>query len=374
MRNPFVYGKEVSGDNFCNRKSEIKELSRDIENSQNVIVFSQRRFGKTSLIKEVFKISGKKGICTIYADLYPVLCEEDFISIYAAAIAKALHGSLKKSFKGVGKFFRTLRPSFKVDSAGEVNYSFTVDKNDIHPSLEDVLESINRFADAKKKKIAVCFDEFQQIALFKTNKLEKILRSHFQQHKNISYIFMGSKKHIIRDIFNNPNRPFYRSGKSFPLEKIKQEELAAFITEKFNRTGKIISSKVINNLIETCETHPYYVQYACNILWERTIDRKEIKIEDLQESLEILLKRESSTYEAALDGLTVKQRQAITALSKALPCDKVFSGSFLRQCNLDSASSMQRILSSLIDKDLIDKTRSIYTIPDVFFKKWLSQL
>ena len=374
MRNPFVYGKEVSGDNFCNRKSEIKELSRDIENSQNVIVFSQRRFGKTSLIKEVFKISGKKGICTIYADLYPVLCEEDFISIYAAAIAKALHGSFKKSFKGVGKFFRTLRPSFKVDNAGEVSYSFIVDKNDIHPLLEDVLESINRFADAKKKKIAVCFDEFQQIALFKTNKLEKVLRSHFQQHKNISYIFMGSKKHIIRDIFNNPNRPFYRSGKSFPLEKIKQEELAAFITEKFNRTGKIISSKVINNLIETCETHPYYVQYACNILWERTVDRKEIKIKDLQESLEVLLKRESSTYEAALDGLTVKQRQAITALSKALPCDKVFSGSFLRQCNLDSASSMQRILSSLIDKDLIDKTRNIYTIPDVFFKKWLSQL
>lgn len=374
MKNPFVYGKEVSGDNFCNRKLEIKELGRDIENSQNVIVFSQRRFGKTSLIKEVFRASDKKGICTIYADLYPISCEEDFISIYAAAIAKALHGSLKKSFKDVGKFFRKLRPSFTVDKTGEINYSFTIDKSDVSPSLEDVLESVHRFADAKKKKIAVCFDEFQQIALFKTDKLEKTLRSHFQRHNNISYIFMGSKKHLIRDIFNNPNRPFYRSGKSFPLEKIEQKELAAFIAGKFKHTEKTISSELINNLIEICETHPYYVQYMCNILWESTADKKEATKRDLQESLEILLKRESSTYEAALDGLTLKQRQLLIALSKASSGDKVFSGEFLRRHNLDSASSIQRILTSLIDKDLIDKEKNSYAILDIFFKKWLSQL
>ena len=55
MKNPFIYGKEVSGANFCNRKKEIKELCCNAHNSQNVIIFSQRRFGKTSLIKEVMK-------------------------------------------------------------------------------------------------------------------------------------------------------------------------------------------------------------------------------------------------------------------------------------------------------------------------------
>ena len=60
MKNPFVYGKEVFGDNFCNRKSEINELCRDVVNSQNVIIFSQRRSGGTSLIKEVFRSCNKK--------------------------------------------------------------------------------------------------------------------------------------------------------------------------------------------------------------------------------------------------------------------------------------------------------------------------
>jgi len=79
MQNPFVYGKEVSRENFCNRLSEIKELLRDISNSQNVIIFSQRRFGKTSLIKRVFDDLDLSQIIPIYVDLYPVLSEEDFI-------------------------------------------------------------------------------------------------------------------------------------------------------------------------------------------------------------------------------------------------------------------------------------------------------
>lgn len=374
MENPFVYGKEVSRDNFCNRKAEIKELCRDAENSQNVIIFSQRRFGKTSLIKEVFRICNKKGIVTIYVDLYPALCEEDFISIYAKAIAETLHGPLKKRFKDVQKFFRSLRPSFKVDNAGEISYSFTIDKRDIQPSLQDAIESVQRYASAKNKRIAVCFDEFQQVALFKTDKLEKTFRSSFQKHKNISYIFMGSKKHLIQKIFNNPHRPFYRSGKSFPLSKIKQDELEKFIADKFQRTKRVITSELIKNLIEICETHPYYVQYLSHILWEKTADKKKITENDLKESLDLLLKRESSTYEAALDGLTLKQKQILIVLSKASSEDKIFSGEFLRHYNLDSASSVQRTLASLTDKDLIDKEKRSYTILDVFFKKWLSQL
>ena len=65
MKNPFVYGEEVSGKAFWNRTKEIKELIRDIQNGQNVIIFSARRYGKTSLIKTVIeKVSVRKGETT----------------------------------------------------------------------------------------------------------------------------------------------------------------------------------------------------------------------------------------------------------------------------------------------------------------------
>lgn len=88
----------------------------------------------------------------------------------------------------------------------------------------------------------------------------------------------------------------------------------------------------------------------------------------------VLLKRESSTYEAIWDLLTVKQKQVLMALANILPEEKIFSSEFLQKHNLGSASTLQRTLRSLIEKDLIDKEGGVYSIIDVFFKKWLSQL
>lgn len=374
MRNPFVYGKEVSGNNFCNRKKEILELCRDIENSQNVIIFSQRRYGKTSLIKKVFEIIKRKGIITIYVDLYPVLIEEDFISIYAKAVTDSILGKIKKNMKSVTKFFKTIRPKFTVAQNGEVSYSIDIEKKDILPSLEDVLESINRYVISKRKRAVVCFDEFQQISLFKTDKLEKTMRSLFQKHKDISYIFMGSKKHLISDIFNNPHRPFYRSGKSFPLGKIDKTELSKFIQEKFEFSDKHISDSLTSEIVDVCESHPYYLQYLCHIAWEKAMDKKKITREDFLKSLDLLLERESSTYEATWNFLTLNQKQVLMALSKTLPNDKLFSQEFLKKHNLGAASSLQRTLLSLVEKNLIDKEHDSYAIMDVFFKKWLSRI
>ncbi|MCK5534457.1 ATP-binding protein [bacterium] len=374
MKNPFVYGKEVSGDNFCNRKREKNELYRDIINGQNVIIFSQRRLGKTSLINEVFNKCRKKGIIPIYVDLYPMLSEEDFIRIYAKSIAEVVWGKIRKKLKEITQFFHKVRPTFTVNQTGEISYSFDVDRKAIIPSIEDVLDGVKRYADRKKKKVTVCFDEFQQIGQLKTDKLEKIMRSSFQKHNNIAYVFMGSKKHLITDMFNNPNRPFYRSTKSFPLEKINKCELSLFIQDRFQTTGKSISKDLIGEILDICELHPYYVQYFCHIIWERAIDRKIVKQEDLREGLKLLLKRESSTYEATWDLLTVKQKQVLVAISKVSPNDKLFSSEFLEKHNLGSASSVQRTVRSLINKDLIDKAGEMYMIIDIFFKKWILQL
>ena len=185
---------------------------------------------------------------------------------------------------------------------------------------------------------------------------------------------MGSKKHLIFDIFNNPSKPFYKSGKSFPLCKIKDEELLKFAQHKFKQSGKVISRELLSAVIKECETHPYYFQYLCHIIWERTIDRKNIKSQDLVESRDLLLERASSTYEACWDSLTIRQRQALMALAKTLADEQIYSHEYLQKHNLGSASTLQRTLQSLRDKDLVDKEKDEYSIIDVFFKKWIFAL
>ena len=371
MKNPFVYGKEVSKENFCNRENEIKEISRDIENSQNVLIFSQRRFGKTSLIKRVFEELDPKEVIIVYADLYPVITEEDFIRIYSKAISGVITRGMKAKISDLLSVFKRLRPVFSVDPSGQSSFSVDIQDSEIVPFTEDVLEGLNRYVKSKKKKAVVCFDEFQQIGQLKTDRLEKQMRSILQTHEEISYIFMGSKKHLIRDMFNSPNRPFYKSAKSFPLGKISNVELSKFIMGKFKRSGKKISESLIDKIIAECESHPYYVQYLCHTLWENALDKVDISQKDLHESVATMLMRESSTFEAIWDALTQKQKQLLIALSASEGHDKIFSADFLREYGLGSASTVQRTVSTLIDRDLVDKTNDIYSIMDMVFKRWV---
>jgi len=91
MENPFVYGKIVRGKYFADRKAEIAELINDITSDQNVIVFSPRRYGKTSLILEVLDRLKVEGLLNFYLDLFKVMSQETFIPAYAKEVAR-FHG------------------------------------------------------------------------------------------------------------------------------------------------------------------------------------------------------------------------------------------------------------------------------------------
>jgi len=61
MRNPFQYGGVVSGEAFCNREKELADLLRAMENSEKLFVFSERRYGKTSLVRAALGRLPKRG-------------------------------------------------------------------------------------------------------------------------------------------------------------------------------------------------------------------------------------------------------------------------------------------------------------------------
>jgi hypothetical protein len=257
---------------------------------------------------------------------------------------------------------------------GRPQIEFGVNRQaNVIPYLEDVLTAIKKYADGKKKRATVVLDEFQQITFFGDDKVEKQIRTEIQNHRNVSYIFMGSKKHLIHDMFGNPTRPLYKSVKHFPLGKIKEEELIKFIRNKFRNKKMQIPDKFLHNIVSISECHPYYTQYLCHILWELVSDKNKINEGSIRQSLELLIKRESSAYQNMWDMLTTKQRQVLSALAKMNQNDKIFSNEFLIRYNLGSLSSVQRSLSSLIEKDIVDKEEDKYSLIDIFFKKWIEK-
>ena len=150
--NPFYFGSEVYDNDFCNRTEDLNELQKDINSGLNVLLYAPRRFGKTSLIKEVLRRCKAKGVIVVYVDLYSVLTEEDFVHLYARAVSETIFGKVKKRLRDATMFFKRIRPSFSIDQTGQLSWSIDIKKEHILPSLEDVLESINRYIENKKKK------------------------------------------------------------------------------------------------------------------------------------------------------------------------------------------------------------------------------
>lgn len=338
-----------------------------------MLIYSPRRYGKTSLIKEVLRRAEQKGIFIIYVDLYPALNEEDFIRFFVNAISKEMKGSVENTFQKLKSLFKSFSPRMSIEfgSDGKPNFQVKLEKKDILPALEDVFEGLYKSIKAKKQQAVVVFDEFQQISLFETDQMEKQLRTHIQSHRQISYIFMGSKKHLIFDMFTNPNRPFYKSTKHFPMDKIQTQELAIFIKEKFKYAKKNISNNVIKSILDTTENQPYYTQFLCHILWDITADKNTVSIDDVKLGIETVLEQENAAFSNIWETLTIKQRQVIAALAESSLEDKLFSADFLRIHKIGSVSTMQKALENLVDKDLIDKEQNRYSIIDIFLKFWI---
>ena len=269
--NPFYYGRVVGAGAFCNRTREVAELERICKNSNGIFIYSERRLGKTSLISKVLEQLPEDEFVTIYVDLWPTYGENSFTLTVAKAIAEASGPSVEKMIDVSKSLFGRLLPTFGLDDHGKpvVTFGVAATKVDI-PALEEVLEAPARLANRLGKKGVVVFDEFQQIMQYEDDTVERRLRSIIQHHKNVAYIFSGSRKHLIQKLFADSSRPLYRAATHFPLEPIAQEHWIPFIAFRFNNASKFITKELIELICDKTEGHPFYTQHLCHLVWETT--------------------------------------------------------------------------------------------------------
>lgn len=373
MDNPFVYGKEVFGPAFTDRAEEFKELTRDLKHGQNVIIYSPRRYGKTSLIKKVLASLKKQGLITVYVDLYKATSKQKFIDIFAQAIGEQTAGSVRKGFEFVKSFLPRLLPKMVLRPSGlpEIEFEYNHRKS-VFPLLPDLLEAANKLAVKRKRKAVVAFDEFQEIAGFEDDEVEREMRSHFQAHRQVAYVFLGSKQHLMRQLFLNKNRPFYHSGKHFQLGKISKADFASFISNNFKAGGLAVGSQAVDFILSKTECHPYYTQLFCSSLWDYCFEnnKKSVAAEDLEKTLTNVLKREAHAYGEIWEGLKENARLLIETLAK-YDSAKVFSADFMVETHLGSPSSVQRAVKALEERGIIERQNGNYYLADVFFKRWL---
>ena len=371
-KNPFTFTQTVVDRAFCNRKKEQNDLLDFIENSQNVLLYSHRRFGKTSLIHQVFKNieHSKKNIGKMIIDLYGTLTEKDFIS----AVFKNLNQIESKTEKLInlfGNILKSLRVKYTFDPESNTQ-NFTVspdfDALDSELLLEGVMKTLGNYS--KKKKLVVVFDEFQEVSKYSGVEFEKRLRSIIQRHENICYIFSGSQSHILIQMFGSKGRAFYKQAQSYPLGKIGLSDYTAWIQNLFSEKDVLFPDEIIEEIVYRCEHHPMYIQQFLYFLWKR-IDGK-INVDIVDEIERELITFNRNEYIGLWDSLTQNQKKVLKLIAMKDGKD-LYNTQSLEKMALKNPSVIQRALKSLLGKELISKNDK-YHIQDVFFKRWINTI
>ncbi|MEW6184987.1 MAG: ATP-binding protein [Thermodesulfobacteriota bacterium] len=370
MKNPFTLGLAGKGD-FCDREKEMEDLLRHAKNGNKTVLFSPRRYGKSSLISMVLDKLSEEGFTTIYVDLFPITSEKDFISRLSEGILKGIGKGIDPRTVGEKVFhlFKRLIPSIEIKPEG---YSFSVKYDQTTDSrllLEDLLEGLYAYTKRKKIKTAIALDEFQEITeLPESKKIEGILRSHIQSHREIAYFFIGSRRRILNDMFLEKSRAFYKSAFSYILKEISRTDFVTFIIRKFRESGKVCDRESAEIIYDTVRGYPYYVQKLASITWDLT--SKKCNPETVFSGFKHLLQMEVIDFEGIWSGLTLVQRATIKAIAKE-PGSAVFSKDFLERYRL-SIGGTQKAVKILISRDLVEKdNEKKYRLTDPVMAKWL---
>ena len=371
MVNPFKYGREVSGRQFYDRQEAFDSLYAKLAGgSANVVMYAPRRYGKTSLVKKVLARFSEEGVPCIYFDMNRVETLERFCEAYASALYSLVGGA-----KGVAHAFADyllhLHPTFSFGGEFPVSVKFDYGEKMSSVSLADVLGMAEKIAiEHVHGPIIVAFDEFQEIrSLSPDLPLEGIFRGVIQEQQNVRYVFFGSKTHMLKRMFGEKSRPFYKSAATIKLGKPPEDQSRAFVAERFASCGIGVDAAEVSRIVDVSANIPYYLQELSSQVFDRVVSagRDWVETTDVDGAIEDLLAENADWYFEQLKGLPPSQR----ILARALAAEPVreFPAEYRERHSLGVSSTVNTALARLIDAGIVESDVSGYHIGDPFFAR-----
>lgn len=370
--NPFIVGRYISPDYFCDRKNETAFLIKQIENGRNVALISPRRMGKTGLIHHTFhQTELNKQFYTFFVDIYATTSLSELVYL----LGKAIYDELKPKGKvWTERFFQiitSLRMGFKLDAmSGEP--SFDISLGDIQ-TPQTTLDEIFAYLETADKPCIVAIDEFQQISNYEEKNVEAMLRTKIQQCKQTMFIFAGSKRHLMSNMFNSSSKPFYQSAICMGLDPIPLDTYTEFASHLFELRGKHVSKELTAKVYQQFNGCTWFVQMMMNELFALTGHDELCDIDKLETAEQNVIMTQESSYKDLLAHLASKQKLILQAISREGTAKNVTSSAFIKRYNLPSASSVQSAIKGLLKNDIITQKDDGYRIYDYFFAHWLAK-
>lgn len=370
--NPFIVSGKILPEYFCDRKSEAAFLTKSIVNGNNLVLISPRRMGKTGLIKYCFENCGlAEDYNTFFIDILQTSSLREFTYILGREIFNALRPRGIKMVETFMTMLHSLSGKFGFDTMTGTP-TFNIQLGDI-VAPEYTLEEIFAYISSSEKRCVIAIDEFQQIAKYPEKNVEALLRTHIQSTANADFIFAGSERHLMQQIFSSSGRPFFNSATFLELKEIPLDIYTEFVVRLFESRGKSIKPKSVEYIYTLFRGHTYYMQKAFNYGFANTPAGAVCDESILEESVAEMLHSYDTVFRETLSQLSLRQKELLFAIAKTGNARSITSAAFIRDNALTSSSSVQAAAKTLIERDIISAADNIYTVSDRLFDTWLKR-
>lgn len=370
-RNPFVVTGKIDAKYFCDRVVESERLVKSVTNGNNLVLISPRRMGKTGLIRYCYERPEiRDDYYTFFIDILHTSSLREFTYILGKEIYETLQPLSRKMAKMFLQTLKSISGRFGFDISTGLP-TFSIELGDIERP-EFMLEEIFDYLNKADKPCIVAIDEFQQIAKYPEKNIEALLRGHIQKSGNCNFIYAGSGRHMMQEMFLSSNRPFYRSADMLELNEIARDIYVPFIVGNFRKFGKNITEKEASAVYDFFRGHTFYVQKTFNESFADTPKGGVCSTDTICEALQSLVGSYDMVFREILSNIPEKQKELLYAIALDGEASAITSASFIQKHRLSSASSVQSAAKKLLDKDLITERSKVYSLTDRFFALWIS--
>ena len=384
MANPFLFGKIVTGEHFCNREKERHLLEQNLRGGQSIVVISPRRMGKSSLLAVVAARLESLGIICGFIDFFGLRSASKIVSETVRVCAETIssqESNLERFLSTVAKTFKRTRIAIEPSPDGS---GFSIKPEitlplEIRTTLGEAIDGLDEFLDKRGKKGVLVMDEFQEILSIdrhESTSMEAEFRSVVQSARNLSFAFLGSQASLMSEMFTSRQRPFFQAAKIIELDPIDRKSLKKYISERFQSVR--ISLRHIDKILDLVNGHPDYTQRLCSHIYDIVTSGgktpKNIPLDDviLRKGLKSMLEACSLIYIPEWQSYPLRQQQVLSILAENGPLKRV-PALYLAEYSL-SATSYNTALKELLKKGVVKKDRSgLNGLVDPFFGMWITR-
>lgn len=374
INNPFVLIGDIPAPYFCDRHQEVARLTKGIQGGENICMVSERRMGKSRLIKHCYKLPEiHDNYYLFYVDLLHTSSLRDFVFAFGRCVFDALQSKGEKFVRQFLSTVQSLTATMTIDPLSSMpQFGLSLNPN---AQIEYTFESIFRYLEQADKPCIVCFDEFQQINKYQEKSVEALLRSYIQHMSNAHFIFSGSERHMLEQMFNSSAHPFYNSASHMELDAIPEDKYVEFACYWFEQYNKHVDADLVRLIYQIAESNTYAMQRISHELFDIMREDETADRLLLTKAVNNIIEEDTPRFARLLSHVPERQQSLLFAIAKEGRVQKIMSGPFLRKYHLMSSSAVQNAIKHLLELDLVTQDdKKQFAVYDIFLRLYLNRI